>query len=338
MFVNKVSMLAAVSLCAAVSFAQQPIRVTVDGQPVDFYGTRPMMSNGRVLVPLRGVFERMGANVDWHANNREIDATKASTQVQLHVGDRVAMVNGRTVTLDVAPRIVGGSTMVPLRFVSEALGANVAWRDADQLVAISTNGVANTDIVQTQTHTSRYALHTNTVIPTTLDNNLSSDRSRAGDPFTATVQTNGSDNYGGLPAGSKVQGHVIMATPRQGDKPGVLQLGFDGIMLPDGGRQGIDGSLVSLDNNSIIRNADGTLQATGKAAQKDPLVYVGVGAGAGALIAMITKGNVLTDTVVGGALGYLYNQIQKGQQTPKDVSLAPGTALGVRLNNDVSIR
>lgn len=125
-------------ILAAASVMSQSINVTIDSNPVRFVGTQPMSIQGRVMVPLRGVLEKMGAFVGWDAASRTVFAQKSSVDVQLPIGSRNATVNGRSVALDVPAQIIGGSTMVPLRFVGETLGADVAWNNATRTVTIVT--------------------------------------------------------------------------------------------------------------------------------------------------------------------------------------------------------
>jgi hypothetical protein len=98
----------------------------------------PIIVNGRVLVPLRAIFEALGATVVWNANDQSIVATKGSITINLQIGSTTALNNGAQVTLDTAPQIVGGRTLVPARFVSEALGAQVTWDATNQKVNITT--------------------------------------------------------------------------------------------------------------------------------------------------------------------------------------------------------
>lgn len=130
---------AVIALVFAGAAHGQGIGVTVDGREVAFVGTRPMTVDGRVLVPLRGVLEEMGAFVSWVAQTRTVVAQKGDTYVELPVGSRTATVNGRIVTLDVPAAVMAGSTMVPLRFLGEALGADVRWVGASRTVAIVTD-------------------------------------------------------------------------------------------------------------------------------------------------------------------------------------------------------
>lgn len=114
------------------------IDVTVNGVPVSFVGTPAQMVGGRVLVPLRGVLERLGAEVAWYPARRAVVASRGASRVDLVIGQRIAVVDDRPVVLDVPAQIIGGSTMVPLRFVGEALGAEVYWRPAAQTVEVIT--------------------------------------------------------------------------------------------------------------------------------------------------------------------------------------------------------
>src|SRR5579871_1884244 len=115
-------------LCAGAAGAQgDNINVRLNGEPVYFEGTQPHEVNGRVLVPLRGVLEKMGATVDWMQDSQTVVASRGNTEIDLPIGSRTARINGHDVTLDVPAMTLGGRTMVPLRFVSQALGADVTW-------------------------------------------------------------------------------------------------------------------------------------------------------------------------------------------------------------------
>lgn len=138
------AIITAVVLCSAVTAAQTNISVTVNGQTATL-NPAPVERAGRVLVPLRGVFERLGASVVYA--NGQINAQGNGRSVSLHIGSNQATVNGQQQNLDVAPFIIGASTYVPLRFVAQALGSQVNWDNANRVVAIvSTSGVANQTI------------------------------------------------------------------------------------------------------------------------------------------------------------------------------------------------
>jgi len=133
--------LAAAVVLAAIgtlpALAAGPVSVTVNGSAVNLTPP-PTTRAGRVFVPLRGVFENLGASVVYASG--VINATGRGHTVSLKIGSPQATVDGQSQTLDVAPFIVGASTYVPLRFVSQALGATVNYDGSNNLVAISTNG------------------------------------------------------------------------------------------------------------------------------------------------------------------------------------------------------
>src|ERR1700681_1626912 len=130
------------ALFIAVSFlpmrADAAVTIVVNGATVSF-DQPPIERGGRVFVPLRGVFERLGATVVY--DNGVINATGNGRNVQVKIGSTLATINGETYASDVAPFLVGAPTLVPLRFISEALGATVNYDGGSQTVTSST-GVA----------------------------------------------------------------------------------------------------------------------------------------------------------------------------------------------------
>lgn len=134
---NKLAALGgAAILMTGLAQAQPNIRTTLNGNYLNF-DQPPAMQNGRVLVPLRGIFESLGADVLYTPATKSIKATSASGKVvELALGRREASIDGRTVYLDVPADTISGRTMVPLRFVSEAMGADVKWQSAAKTVAI----------------------------------------------------------------------------------------------------------------------------------------------------------------------------------------------------------
>src|SRR5215472_3215299 len=112
------------------------VRVLVDGQPVSF-DVPPVVALGRVLVPLRGVFNRLGAIVTWDPGSQTVMAARGDTSIVLRIGDTQAHINGQPTLMDVPALLVGGRTMVPLRFISQALGSQVSWDAASTTVQIA---------------------------------------------------------------------------------------------------------------------------------------------------------------------------------------------------------
>jgi hypothetical protein len=96
----------------------------------------PLIVGGRVLVPLRSIFQGLGASVEWDANTRAVIARKGDREIRLVVGQKLALVNGKPLLLDVPASVVDGRTLVPVRFVAHALGATVEWRAAEPALYI----------------------------------------------------------------------------------------------------------------------------------------------------------------------------------------------------------
>jgi hypothetical protein len=336
------TLMLAVGISAAGAYSSaQDIRATVNGTPVHFQDVQPMMINGRVMVPLRGVFEHMGATVTWFPQTRTVIAQNSTTEVRLPIGSMTAWVGGQSVPLDSPAILRNGRTMVPLRFTAEALNANVDWLAESRTVAINTMGVEARPSPPTNPPTEPLGktirIETDTVIPFKLDQRLTSNGARVGDRFTATLDPNNNAvEYLGLPTGTKVEGRVHTARPKEGDTPGVLGLEFQRLRLPNGAIAPVDGFLVGLDSRSV-EERDGRLVAKADA-RKDDLTYVGYGAGAGILLSVLGKGDLLTNALIGGALGYLFGEIQKDRTKSRDVSLDAGTRFGVRLDRELVVR
>lgn len=182
---------------------------------------------------------------------------------------------------------------------------------------------------------SRVVLDAGTVVPITLDQNLSSDHSVKGDTFTATVKR----GYMGLPDGTRIEGVVRNAVAKRGDKPGVLVLDFTRIVATGGRGEAIDGTPVGLDSKSVTTGKNGRIVAKA-GTQSKRLTYVGYGAGAGALIALLGGGKgIIQDTAIGAGLGYLAGALEKGgQKNPNNVLLKKGSSMGVLLHDTVTTR
>lgn len=115
--------------------AQDSIKVTIDGVALNM-DVAPIMENDRVLVPLGFIAESLGGLVSWDDASRTVRIQTADRSISLPVGETTATVNGQSKTLDVPAQEVNGRTLVPVRFVSESLGADVSWDDASQTVVV----------------------------------------------------------------------------------------------------------------------------------------------------------------------------------------------------------
>lgn len=117
--------------------AQPAITVEINGEKQSF-SPAPLMISGRVMVPLRGIFESLDAEVQWDDKTRTVSARKDDSEISLQIGADAATINGETVQVSPPAQIINGSTFVPLRFVSEALGADVGWDESTRTVSITT--------------------------------------------------------------------------------------------------------------------------------------------------------------------------------------------------------
>jgi len=137
-------------LFSTVATATQPITVTINGR-VLVMDVQPVVRDGRVLVPLRAIVNALKANIHWDAITGQITAWRSvhgeSRAVLLYINSRTAwrgasvqgIVKGlrATITLDTPPILIGGRTMVPLRFVAESFDVAVDWRSEDRTVSIT---------------------------------------------------------------------------------------------------------------------------------------------------------------------------------------------------------
>jgi len=245
----------AVSLCAA-----QELQVNMNGEALTFPDTQPsLMYSDNVMIPVRPVLERMGGEVHWNDATRTVTANVKGKEIELKILEPVATVDGKYQDLQNAPVMVGGRTLVPMRFFVDAFGAEVNWSETDHLVSIDTDGASAEDTTApapSQTVT----LYEGQTIPLVLDRPLDSNNSLEGDLFTATVDSFGEDEA--IPSGTKVEGHVVAVHPMIGDTPGSLDLAFDRMIFPNGETLAIDGSLLSLYSDPIPVDLNGPYDTT----------------------------------------------------------------------------
>jgi len=137
-----------VFICFCLLFASLPvqvnsemslpaIRVLLDGEVLEF-DVSPIIVGGRVMVPMRGVFEALGASVEWDYESRTITATKDDLVIISSIGSLNMQVGEYSITMDVAPMIVFGRTLVSVRFVTEAFGVDILWDEVKRTVHINT--------------------------------------------------------------------------------------------------------------------------------------------------------------------------------------------------------
>ena len=122
------------------------IGVTIDGSPVNFTpstGSPVIDENGRTLVPLRAAMEAYGCTVSWDKTSSTASVFKDGTVVQVPVGQKKVVVNGKNVVTDTQAKIISGRVYLPIRAVLEAFGASVGWNQTTQSVTVSSGKGGN---------------------------------------------------------------------------------------------------------------------------------------------------------------------------------------------------
>lgn len=121
---------------AAVAAAASKVDVVINGKMLET-DVSAQIVDSRTLVPVRSIFEALGASVSWDAENQMVTASRDNTYIVLRIGNNVMNVNSKETVLDVPAQIIDGRTMVPARAVSEALGCTVQWDGESRRVNIT---------------------------------------------------------------------------------------------------------------------------------------------------------------------------------------------------------
>lgn len=129
----------------SLSFAQDSnIHINVNGEAVNF-DVAPFIKNNMTYVPVRGFFEKLGAKVVWKSNTKEIIIYKGRTVLVLILNNRWTVIDDRYVDAYTTPIMVNSKTYVPVRYISEILGATVTWDQKTQNVNIVQNPVDDSE-------------------------------------------------------------------------------------------------------------------------------------------------------------------------------------------------
>jgi hypothetical protein len=113
------------------------IYIFLDGKKMEFKLQQPVNVDGRVLVPLREIFEALGAKIKWDDATKTVTAQKNDVLITYKIGSLTGNRNNEIIQIPVPGRLVEGTTLIPLRFVGEALGAAVSWDEHSKTVIIS---------------------------------------------------------------------------------------------------------------------------------------------------------------------------------------------------------
>ena len=120
------------------AFAANEIKVKLDGTKISF-DVSPQIINSRTMVPLRAIFEALGASVEWDSSTQTVTSTKGDTTISLTINNPIMKVNGADVTLDSPGCLIDNRTLVPVRAISEAFGTRVEWNGYENTVNILTD-------------------------------------------------------------------------------------------------------------------------------------------------------------------------------------------------------
>ena len=125
-------------LAMAQSSSVNPSAITVilNGTPIQF-DQPPIIENGRTLVPLRAIFEALGAEVDWNSSTQTVTANKEEVTITLKIGSDILVKNCDEIKLDVPAKIINNRTLVPVRVIAESFGAEVDWEQSTRTVTIT---------------------------------------------------------------------------------------------------------------------------------------------------------------------------------------------------------
>lgn len=126
------------TLCTFTPLTAFAADVNIDRKPLQM-DVSPTVINGRTMVPMRSIFEGLGAAVEWNSYTRGITAQKEDKTITLYLNETTAFINGVSHSLDTPAVAVNGRTMVPVRFVAESLDCKVYWDSYNQLVSIFTD-------------------------------------------------------------------------------------------------------------------------------------------------------------------------------------------------------
>ena len=113
-----------------------PIRIVVDGKKLEL-DTNPYIKNDRTMVPIRAIFEALGAEVTWDNETKTAIGVKDETEVKITIGENVMYKKSEAIELDATAEITNDRTTVPVRAISEAFGCTVGWNNETKTVEIT---------------------------------------------------------------------------------------------------------------------------------------------------------------------------------------------------------
>lgn len=124
------------ALTAVMAVSASAVDLYIDWNKIDT-DVPPTAVSGRTLVPMRAIFESLGCTVDWNGTTQTATGVRDDVEIVIPLGSETAYVNGEPWTLDVPAQAINGRTMVPARFVGEALNCVVTWHAPTQTAAVA---------------------------------------------------------------------------------------------------------------------------------------------------------------------------------------------------------
>ena len=115
--------------------AKELIKVTIDQEPLKLKQPA-LIEEGHLLLPLREIFDALGAKVEWDPNTQSIIGFKDDTIMKLEIGKRQASINNKKILMDIGCKIVDGNVMIPVRFVAEGFDLDIDWDNHNQMLII----------------------------------------------------------------------------------------------------------------------------------------------------------------------------------------------------------
>lgn len=136
-----ISILLLLLMPITTAFSADSATILLDGGKLDF-PVEPFITEGTTFVPMRAIFEALGAEIEWNDETRTVTSIKDGTEINITIGSTLAYKNGEEQILPAPPVIVDDFTMVPLRFVSESFGCSVDWDGDTRTVTIISEPLA----------------------------------------------------------------------------------------------------------------------------------------------------------------------------------------------------
>ncbi|MCT4618210.1 MAG: stalk domain-containing protein [Marinisporobacter sp.] len=126
-----------VLLCTCSIYAADINEITLNGE-VMIFSVEPIIENEITLVPMRDIFEALGATVTWNGEDQSVFAVKDDVSVWLQEGNTLAGINNQQITLSIAPKVINGTMLVPIRLITETFGGKVDWDGDNKKIIITT--------------------------------------------------------------------------------------------------------------------------------------------------------------------------------------------------------